>query len=285
MIKQPDGLKPGVYPFLSMEEYHNDPAIGSSGIKEIIKSPLRYWANSPLNPDRPKNEKTPSESLGTAYHTLILEPEKWNYKIKEKVKSTSVEGFIGEGDYKKLQEMKSALESNPRHKEVLSGGKSECSIFWRDRQTGIMCKIRVDMFAPEWVSDLKTCSSVDSKDLFWDFPRYGYDISGAMYSEGMQNLKLMISTGYKMPPEFSQEFVDRFMAREKQIFSFVFQEKEYPYLTRAWLMSPYVTEIGLDKFRKGLEIYQECTMTGKWDAGWPDFEDIDESMVSDRIQG
>lgn len=65
-------MEPGIYFDLPEEEYHADPSLSASGIKLITVSPLDYWVNSPMNPD--KVERT-SEALGLgkAYHKMILE--------------------------------------------------------------------------------------------------------------------------------------------------------------------------------------------------------------------
>ena len=74
---------PGIYLGLSNEEYHADGAISSTGIKDLLKSPYRYWYFSDMNPDPNKEERinTSSTKLGTAFHTLILEPENFDYSF------------------------------------------------------------------------------------------------------------------------------------------------------------------------------------------------------------
>lgn len=287
-MPQPSGLEPGVYVGLSMEEYHNDPAIGSSGIKALNISPEEYWFNSPLNPDREPYDSNAAK-VGRAYHAMVLEPEKpFPFTIKE-CKSSKIEGVMGRGDYDMLLRMYKRLLEAPKHWNALHGGVSEVTIVWRDQESGLRCKIRPDCFAPEWVSDLKTCADVSNKALRYDFPKWGYHISGGMYSIGMQNLKRMITDGYQMPPEFSAEFITRFMAREKQIFCFVLQEKDgtsqrSANTTRLWNMTPYTTEIAHEKFVKGIATYHEnMHIEGRWPSGYPDVEDISEDMVSASI--
>ena len=68
----------GVYRNLSNEEYHNHKeSISRSALMDFQKSPYTYWAKH-LNPYRPKKVTTPQMDLGTAFHTLILEPERFN---------------------------------------------------------------------------------------------------------------------------------------------------------------------------------------------------------------
>src|SRR5260221_14129750 len=64
----------GVFTNLSNEEYHADKnSISRSALMDFDKSGYTYWAKH-LNPDRPKKDATKQMELGTAFHTLILEP-------------------------------------------------------------------------------------------------------------------------------------------------------------------------------------------------------------------
>jgi hypothetical protein len=57
---------------LPEDAYHNDPALGSSGLRHLMVSPLTFWADSRLNPDREESESD-AKDYGRAYHKLILE--------------------------------------------------------------------------------------------------------------------------------------------------------------------------------------------------------------------
>jgi len=281
---QPKGREPGVYVGLSMQEYHDDPAIGGTDIKNILISEEKFWANNPLNPDKPVTD-TNAFKIGRAYHEMVLEPEKpFPFMIKRGVQSSKVEGMIGEGDYNDLLKMYARLLKQPKHWNALHGGIAEASIFYRDEETGLMCKIRPDNFAPEWVGDLKTAKGISDKELFFDFPNNGYHISGYRYSRGMEALKKMIIDGYQMPPHFSADFIARFIAKEKQMFCFVFQDKNYPYSTRLWNMTPFASEEGYSYYYKGLCALHAFYTNEKYAAeaqplAYPDVEDITEGMI------
>lgn len=280
-------IESGVYVGLPEEKYHADSALGSSGVKLLLQSPAKYWSNSPLNPDR-ENDDNPAFKFGRAYHKLILEPEKFEaaFQIKKGVKTTKEEGMLGEAEYETLMKMRSMLVRHPKQLAVLSGGIAEVSIFFDYEYEGkkTRCKVRFDMFAPHWVADLKTASDISRRAMFYQFGDFGYDISGAMYSIGAKALKKMLSDGYKMPPEFDQKFIDSFVSHDEQIFAFIFQEKSSPYLTRGLCMTPWISDVGRDKFHKALGIYHEnIGKEGIWPSGYEDIEDIDESMISERI--
>ena len=66
----------GIYFGLPEAEYHADPALSSSGIRNLLVSPLDYWMNSTMNPEY-VDEKTDAMVIGTALHRRILEPARF----------------------------------------------------------------------------------------------------------------------------------------------------------------------------------------------------------------
>jgi len=69
------GIKPGVYFDMPDTEYHKVPALSNSGIKNLLISPMDFWARSWMNP-RYEHPETSAMTLGTAYHKRILEGKK-----------------------------------------------------------------------------------------------------------------------------------------------------------------------------------------------------------------
>jgi len=63
---------PGIYLGLDEDEYHEDPSFSSSGVKNMTVSPLDYWVNSWMNPNK-DDKPRPAMQLGKAYHKLVLE--------------------------------------------------------------------------------------------------------------------------------------------------------------------------------------------------------------------
>lgn len=282
---QPAGLKPGVYLGLSNEAYHADPALGSTGCKRLIPSPLDYWWNSPLNPT-PDEElgTTPAKKFGSAYHTYVLEPSLFKYDIVDG-KTTTKEGCLTRGEHKKILAMDSRIQKVPEHAQLFKNGFAEVSVFWRDEETGLMCKCRFNYMRLKWITDLKTCSDSNRRALYYDFPKYGYDISAALYMEGSAQLKRMLKAGtaHISGGEAFREFLNV----EGERFVFFFQCKEAPYIARALPMADDIANVGREKFRKALGIYQDNLarhgVTEEWDLGFPAFEDLTLNDVSDSI--
>ena len=63
----------GIYFGLPEADYHAYPALSNSGIKNLMISPMDFWARCPwLNPDA-EHEESPFMELGTAYDVRITE--------------------------------------------------------------------------------------------------------------------------------------------------------------------------------------------------------------------
>ncbi|MBF0422061.1 MAG: PD-(D/E)XK nuclease-like domain-containing protein [Magnetococcales bacterium] len=63
----------GIYLNLPLKDYLADPGLSATGIKQLWSSPLTYWANSSMNPDREQRKETQAKMFGTAFHKLVLE--------------------------------------------------------------------------------------------------------------------------------------------------------------------------------------------------------------------
>jgi hypothetical protein len=68
---------PGIWFGLDEELYRKVPALSSSGIRNLLISPLDYWTASHMNPAY-VDEKTDAMVLGTALHRRLLEPERFS---------------------------------------------------------------------------------------------------------------------------------------------------------------------------------------------------------------
>jgi hypothetical protein len=102
---------------------------------------------------------------------------------------------------------------------------------------------------------------------------------------GCMALRKMIKDGYQMPPEFSKGFIDTFLAHDKQTFGFVLQDKKFPFSTRLWAMTPYVSEIGATAYMTALRRIKDFYDNPQYanitqsPIAYPDVELITEGMI------
>lgn len=273
---------PGVYLGVTNEEYHDDTAISSTDVKELLRSPMEYWFNNWTNPNRVSKYPTSGMKFGTAYHTLLLEPNKFNYQIAP-TKTTTKEGFLGFDEHDTMMGMRAMLESKPYHHALLKNGYPEVSIFWIDEETSLPCKCRLDYWKTQFVVDLKTSyTDVTDRSLRNLIPDMGYDISGAMYMNGMDALRSNIKAKTaEIDIEIEDKFIEEFMKSVTR-FVFLMQSKQAPYMTRAQAVTEPIYNCGNDKFRKALIIARDHFDRFGTDP-WPDGHDMVEDMQIENV--
>lgn len=68
----PQDFPDGIYYDMPENIYHAIPRLSSSGVRNLMISPMTFWARSWLNPDR-ESAETQFTSKGRAYHARIVE--------------------------------------------------------------------------------------------------------------------------------------------------------------------------------------------------------------------
>lgn len=74
---EPDGtfgFADGIYFGMPNDVYHADPALGSSGLRDLLTGGPTFWWNSAMNPQR-KRKDTRALDFGSAIHAMVLEGE------------------------------------------------------------------------------------------------------------------------------------------------------------------------------------------------------------------
>ncbi len=174
-----DFRKQGWRDFQSNEDYHADKtAVSSSSLKAIFESDKQFHARFYGS----KTEQTASQLLGTLLHAVVLDhiPIDSVHKFKDTKTDQKM--------YENLKGMAKAIKNHQTASTNLTGGFAERSGYFKDEETGIHCRIRPDLYDPDWsmLTDLKTCRSIaDFQNAIWE---YRYDISLEMYATGIEIL-------------------------------------------------------------------------------------------------
>lgn len=256
-------IKTGIYKDLSNEDYHKDPAISRSGVMDFLESPYKYWSNR-LTDKKPIKEETEAMAFGTAFHTLMLEPEKFvdNYIVEPERVFLKYDGKEAYEAYKKLledikasnrkiisleiseqlMEMRNSLLMHAEARQLIEDATYEESYFWEDEHTGIMLKARPDIIHDNMIVDLKTCKSADTRTYQRSMVDGGYHIQGAMCLEAIRQLS------------------------DKNINTVIniCVEKEYPYQVGIKIIGASALEIGHAKFKQALLDIKACADTNMW---------------------
>ena len=248
----------GVYD-ISSDDYHASEGISRSSLMHFIKTPFHYW-NKFINPDS-KSEILNNDSIkiGSAFHTYILEPEKFNkqYVVCEKRDKRTKEGklyydqlnlisngrqLINQDDFEKLKLMSDNFMSHAQIRNLIEGGQYEKSLYWTDPHTNLLCKVRPDIWQNGFICDIKTASSADYRSFQSSLYKYGYYIQCAMISEAFKHI-------------FNIEMKD---------FIFIVIENEWPHAFAIYQFEEALLEHSISIFTNKLLELKECLNKNEW---------------------
>ena len=115
-------MKPGLYLDLPNDDYHSGPGVNKGLLDVVARSPLHAkFVLETANEDRP--EPTPAMQLGTALHTLVLEPEAFADLYVCELTQADAPHAIADRDT--LVRMVDALNEGRLDKLATSGAKDE----------------------------------------------------------------------------------------------------------------------------------------------------------------
>lgn len=272
---------------LPNEIYHSDccagPSISPSSVKEILSDPSEYWRKSYLNPDAEPREGKQAFNVGTAAHTLVLEPELLHdtiavvpgdylasngalstKKAKEFVAEQTELGrtVIKPDEWDAVCSIADNVRAHPQVVRSLARGRVEQSLILKDDETGIFLKARPDFMPDEsdrFIVDLKTTDRTDiagwEKSALADLR---YDIQAAVMMVVMREV-----TGIKPAGVL-----------------YIVTCKQPPYRVGVRVLRPAsdigrtLLDAGWADTLKAMRIFAECWQTATWPSPWDAVSDI-----------
>lgn len=185
----------------SNEAYHASTSAVSKSHLDVIAnaSPRHYW-HKYLNPDREPEEPTPAKVLGSAVHSIILEPDLFtkqyvaNPGIERRSNAGKAEyaAFIAEHKGKTIltdEQMQAclavrdAVHQHPVAAGLLHGGQAEQSFYAIDPETGELIKCRTDYMAGDMIVDVKTTDDASPTGFGKSAANYRYPMQTAWYHD------------------------------------------------------------------------------------------------------
>ena len=183
-------LTPGI-PFA---DYLALPGLSISNLKVLRESPLKYLHNLTA----PRTE-TAALALGTAAHTAILEPRKFNPAVftgatrRGKEWDAFLAAHAGEiilkqDDLDLVEGMRNSVRSYGPAMRYLVDGQAELTMQWADPATGRKCRGRIDWLTAidgrPVIVDLKTTRSAKPFAFGGQAAKLGYHLQLAYYFDG-----------------------------------------------------------------------------------------------------
>ncbi len=248
------------------EVYHSDTSrIGKSGLDLIAQSPAKYYAKY-LDPNREREKKTPALITGSAFHTLVLESWKFqdeyavmpNFqgegstsKKRDWMEEHAGKDFISLETYMQISRMRDSIMKHPLCDDLLSVGVVEQRLDFEDFETGALCKCKPDFRNTQngLIIDLKTTEDASEQGFAKSAYNYRYYVQAPFYLDGaVQNG--LAPTG----------------------FVFIAVEKDPPYLVNVFHTDDDLMNLGRVTYRRDLEMYMQCVMSGDWPGYTPDIK-------------
>lgn len=256
--------KPGIYD-LPFDDYLADPVPGgslsSTGAKKLIEpaGPAKFrWDR-----DHPGERVTDAFDLGVAAHHSVLgdlddrvvvcDFKDWRTKAAQEMAAEAREAGktpILTKTAETVDDMAAAIRSHRTAAALLraASGRPEQSLFWRDPETGLWCRARVDWFRHQVPDrrflcvDYKSCAKADEISFGKAAAEYGYHQQDDWYRAGIRALGI----------------------DDDPAFLFVAQEKTPPYLVNVIELDAPAKTIGRNLNRIAIGTYLECTRSGRW---------------------
>lgn len=255
-------LAQGIHDHVPMEVYHGDccdgPSISASGLLDVYECPVKYWAHSPLNPNRFPEESTVALNMGRAGHALALgEPvfsdafiispyDDFRSKEARAWRDSQTKQVLKAEEYATVELMAHALKISPQVARAFENGKPEQSLIWKDKETGVWLKSRPDWLPHDtrkgFIVDYKTARTIEPYALSNAVFQYGYHVQGALQVDGVKELTGQLPLGI----------------------AHVCQEKDPPWLAELRMFQPEHIELGRKIARAAIRRFADCLSKGKW---------------------
>lgn len=243
----------------SMEDYHAAPHVGSSGLRTLIdQSPAHYLYNRE-NPSAP----TPSQSFGTAIHQAILEPKVFmdNAIVPPEFSGTGSRSekdkwyianhgktILKQDQFDAIHGILNSILKHKQASKLISSGYAEESLFWKDAESGVMCKARPD-FVREGhiVVDVKSTLDASYHSFQKDVANYGYHIQAALYLDACSAI----------------------LGGNYDTFIILAVEKEAPYCVNCFQLNEHAIQEGREQYYYALKTLKKCQESGVY-PGYPE---------------
>lgn len=298
-------IEPGIYSNIPLSDYHkadicDGPSVSSSGLRTLFrKSPAHFYDAWPGNPDYFETPDKEEFIIGRATHHLVLgetffarlfvgQPDEYQDQKTGEIKPWSNNSTVAKvwnaeqarlrrailkpAMMESIRGMTRALLREPIVADGALSGEVECSIFWKDKLTGLWLKSRPDAIPTSDADfvDLKTTTSVLWPDIQNAMAKFGYHQQGALVREAAREV----------------------LGLSGATFTLIFVEKTRPHCVET--VTPIDDELdrGEKQNRYALDVIARCLKSNQWpgpggqrrDAAYIELPEWAHKQIDDKLK-
>lgn len=237
------------------------------GLLDTTEDLLAYCRQTGLNDKGNKQKLIFNIRAFTSSHPPIWDLIQKDFEAKAEgrkvVSAKEKQAIVRMADRLKVEDLRIPDGRRFRLSDLFKVGKAEESIFWQDKDSGLMCRIRtdwrIDLPGFKLILDYKT--TMDARQSAFGFSAQSlyYWMRAAMYIDGVEAV-----TG------------------ERYDFAFLAQEKDPPYLAGRYFYADHNIDLGRELYKAKLKQVAECLRAGKW-PGYSD--ELREILVTEHVVG
>lgn len=248
----------GIVTDLDEVAYHSHPALSSTQAKWLLESPARYRYNldhaQPFRKAFDIGSALHAQTLGTGWDVVEI-PDELLSGANRAISSAAAKAWVAEAraehkiplkapEIEQVRQMTEAVLRDRDARALLEGGQPEQSVFAHDIEYGVDLRCRFDYLADDLSAalDLKSMAAQSTRAGFSKaVADRGYDVSAGHYLDTLE-----IVTGERPPMRF------------------VVVEKEPPYFTAVFELSPDEIEMGAKEARYARAKLAACQAADIW---------------------
>jgi len=182
---------------ITNEEYHAKPGVSASKLKSMARGWRTFQAEH-ITKTAPRKE-TPAMALGTAVHTALLEPGRFDAEYvacppecsdrrtnayKAWFESIDDMKVLSQEDLATIKAIEESVCRDEFASQLLSAdGHVEKSLEWTEND--VLCRMRFDKIAGPFCIDIKTCQDATPEAFAKTIASYRYDLQASHYISGL----------------------------------------------------------------------------------------------------
>jgi hypothetical protein len=252
----------GMHKAVPAGDYHRRElgVVSNSALKLVNRSPAHYkaWIEGAS-----EERDSPALAFGRVFHCALLEPDVFRARyvampkfgdLRTKAGKEVRDAWLAEhagadpitfDDMLTITSMVDSVRRHPLASKMIQDGEAELTLSWRDEETGLSCKSRLDYYVKDlaMIADVKTCEDASWDAFRRDVAKYSYHRQDALYRSAALELDLPV-----------------------QHFVLLAVEKSPPYAVATYTLDGEGIGRGYQAARRDMNVLAECLKTNRWPA-------------------